>query len=489
MELNNFICIDLNKLDIVKKERLVKKVKKECKLKNPKYAIIYNMGYPVDNIPYYLHCYAISNNILKIHRGYLTELSEFKLKFEDNMVDIPVEGIDIKFNPRKYQNDCIKTIIDSNEFQGYILAPCGSGKTFIAMQLMSELKQKTVILVHTTMLMEQWKRDILNNTTIKEHELGLFYGKRKKIGSKVTIAMVQSLNKVITKLSDKWGLVILDEMHKVPAVTFAKTVNNLKAKYRYGLTATLRRKDGLHILIPKIFGNMLYKVDEKDLTEKKIKNICVIRPTKFELLSASEKALKRNNKLKAIIKYAKQKGDTELERRMSAQLNRKFDYTTYMEEIVNDKQRNQLIISDVMKEVDNGHKCVIFCERVAHCIKLDNTFKKKGYKSMLIIGGVAESIGVKDIYKYADKLMNDDELDIIIGTPQCINESMSITILDRAFITNSLVSNISKIKQQKGRIERYKENKTAVTYYYWDKYMFDNPTRTLKKIFDSVKTR
>jgi DNA excision repair protein ERCC-3 len=135
---------------------------------------------------------------------------------------------------------------------GVLVLPCGAGKTVIAIGCMARLQTHTLVLTTNVTAVKQWKQELLDKTTLREDEIGLYTGDTKEI-KPVTIATYQILTYRKTKGSPfehfkifeaaNWGLVIHDEVHMLPAPVF-RAVAELQAKRRLGLTATLVREDG-----------------------------------------------------------------------------------------------------------------------------------------------------------------------------------------------------------------------------------------------------
>jgi DNA excision repair protein ERCC-3 len=135
---------------------------------------------------------------------------------------------------------------------GVLVLPCGAGKTVIAIGCMARLQTHTLVLTTNITAVKQWKQELLDKTTLRDDQIGLYTGDSKEI-KPVTIATYQILTYRKTKGSPfehfkifeaaNWGLVIHDEVHMLPAPVF-RAVAELQAKRRLGLTATLVREDG-----------------------------------------------------------------------------------------------------------------------------------------------------------------------------------------------------------------------------------------------------
>jgi DNA excision repair protein ERCC-3 len=135
---------------------------------------------------------------------------------------------------------------------GVLVLPCGAGKTVIAIACMARLQTHTLVLTTNVTAVKQWKQELLDKTTLKDEDIGLYTGDTKEIRP-VTIATYQILTYRKSKgapfehfrifQAANWGLVVHDEVHMLPAPVF-RAVAELQAKRRLGLTATLVREDG-----------------------------------------------------------------------------------------------------------------------------------------------------------------------------------------------------------------------------------------------------
>lgn len=160
------------------------------------------------------------------------------------------DPIDVSFNGslREIQVSAVDTTIDIlNKDNGTILhAMCGSGKTMMANYISCTIGLKTLILVHTSVLLEQWIERISqfvnrsNIGTIRQNEFDM-EGKTHVICSMQTI--VSRSDKFEKNAFDSFGLLIVDEAHVCGAEMLSKSVGIIGCKYRLGLSATPFRKD------------------------------------------------------------------------------------------------------------------------------------------------------------------------------------------------------------------------------------------------------
>ena len=177
------------------------------------------------------------------------------------------------FKLRDYQKDAAQVFYASGSEKGgsgVIVLPCGSGKTVIGLATMALVQTKTLILTPNISSSRQWIREICDKTNLTLDQVKEYSGEVKEIGP-VTVATYQILtqrkrakkgdeNKEVKEpemteeevkkelanfplfSQEKWGLMIYDEVHLLPAPVF-RLSTEMQATRRLGLTATLVRED------------------------------------------------------------------------------------------------------------------------------------------------------------------------------------------------------------------------------------------------------
>ena len=167
-----------------------------------------------------------------------------------------IDNISLKKNQLIPYKKCLKKLKEDN---GCILClGCGYGKTIIALKLLLQLNFKTLIVVHKTFLLNQWRDRI--NMCIKNCNIGIIQGKICDYDDKdIVIAMLQSLSmkNYDNSIFDNFGLVIYDEVHHLSAETFSKALPKVATKYLLGLSATPTRKDGLSKVFKYYIGDII----------------------------------------------------------------------------------------------------------------------------------------------------------------------------------------------------------------------------------------
>jgi DNA excision repair protein ERCC-3 len=185
----------------------------------------------------------------------------------------------LPFVVRDYQREAADVFYAGGDVRGgsgVIVLPCGAGKTIVGIVAMSLLQRNTLVLTTSITAVKQWRREILDKTTLTEEEVKEYTGETKDIGP-VTVATYQILTYRPDKTEDfphfglfdqrDWGLIIYDEVHLLPAPVFRVTAN-IQARRRLGLTATLIREDGRESDVFSLIGPKKYDVPWRELESK-----------------------------------------------------------------------------------------------------------------------------------------------------------------------------------------------------------------------------
>lgn len=321
---------------------------------------------------------------------------------------------------RDEQQLALKTIASrfkTGTWGGILRAPPGWGKTVWSCALIAELKVPTLVVVHKEFLLNQWRDRIeqflpgAKVGLVQENECGFQ-------GSHIAIAMVHSLfNRDYGKIFYEWpGLVITDETHRIGAATWSQVPPRFKSKWRLGISATPRRKDGAENVFYFHIGDVLFTASEQRM-KPKIRKVW----TQFTLV----KTASLNPSL------------------VSKNLLLKF--------MCANKARNQVIVQQLALALEAGRKVLVLSERLQHLADLETSLRMAWNRDV----GPVPSIG------YYVGGMREEELDVakeaqvIFATKQFAEEGLDIPALDTLFLTTPM----SDIEQASGRILRPCEGK------------------------------
>jgi superfamily II DNA or RNA helicase len=170
----------------------------------------------------------------------------------DRRIVKPVELPEFKFELRESQ----KKVYDELEDNSIINAWTSWGKTFTGLAIAGKLGQKTLVVVHTTALRTQWVEEVRK---VYGFEPGIIGSGQFNIEPPIVIGNIQSLYRRVPNIAKEFGTIMLDEMHHVSSPTFSRILDTNYARYKIGLSGTIERKDGKHVVFRDYFGNKVFK--------------------------------------------------------------------------------------------------------------------------------------------------------------------------------------------------------------------------------------
>ena len=147
---------------------------------------------------------------------------------------------------------------------GLVNLPCGYGKTTVALNIVSVMRKKTLIIVHKEFLLNQWVERI--NQYLPTARIGRIQGQIVDIENKdIVIGMLQSLSMkdYDDSVFASFGMVLIDEVHHIGSEVFSCALFKIVPKYTLGLSATMDRKDGTTFVFKMFLGDIVYKIAEK----------------------------------------------------------------------------------------------------------------------------------------------------------------------------------------------------------------------------------
>jgi superfamily II DNA or RNA helicase len=397
-----------------------------------------NFGRPTRGIKKNIQNYTEDGKILNAPRGYLNRLLKVieQQGHQANEIWATVQH-QPTFPPksiklRDYQGPWVDNVLLCN--QGIGQAPAGSGKTQCALEIYARLGQPCLWLTHTNRLMiqsAQRARDCLGI------EPG-FIAAGKANPAHFTVALVQTMISLPEDyLSDYFGLIIVDEVHHSPADQMSKVISRFNAHYKYGITATPYRSDGLETLMFQHFGDILATIDRKQLRDAGhlLTSDIIQRPTTF-------------NYPYNPTSY-------------------KFGYKQLEKALYKDKNRNALIIGDVLVEATNeNNTCIVLVKTIEHGEELYSDLS-------IILGGESVDDGVGLVHSKMPakrqalvfERFSAGKLRVLVATYRMLAEGFDYQPTNRIFLTAPVVDR-SLIEQACGRGERSSPGKR-------DAFVFD----------------
>jgi len=393
------------------------------RFQNPKWLENKKMGRWNKDTPEFLKFYQkAETGTLILPRGYTRQVIllcrryQIQYQLEDKRRCLPEKAFDFSGELKPFQQKAVDLILPK-EF-GTLSAPTASGKTVMALYMIAKRGQPALIILHTKELAFQWVNRIGEFLGISEDEVGFIGGgKKKKIGEKITVALVQTLYKCAAEVSKEIGFLIVDECHRSPSRTFTEAVTAFDSRYMLGLSATPWRRDKLSDLIYWHLGDLHYEMDSASLIEQGhiLQAEVIIRETEFKPF-----------------------------------FDPVSEYSKMLSELTSDDKRNLLIASDIEKETHrNQGILLVLSDRKKHCEMLQSILKYKFHVHAEVLTGDLSTIQRKAVMER----LNNGEVKVLIATGQLIGEGFDCKDLSTLFIATPIKFS-GRVIQYLGRILR-----------------------------------
>jgi len=343
------------------------------------------------------------------------------LRFEDRQKDGEnVPHIVFGGSLRETQTDPVqKTIRALEAKQGGVMSLyCGFGKTTCSLAISCHFKKKTIILVHTTALLEQWKERIEQFVT--NSSVGVLQRDKVDVNDRThVIALMQSVSRrrYPREVLDSFGLMIVDEAHHVCAAHLSRCVTKVGCKLRLGLSATPFRKDGMTQFLFDSIGPICARVD-REYEHVDVNIVSVMSgPNHME--------------------YMKRKGKQTIN--IAKMINNLCDVSGGAD------FRTDLVMHTVINALDEGRHIIVLSDRRDHLKSMGKLLKENtGVKVGYMVGGIKPG----DIAAAS-------ACRVIMATYAYCSEGLDIPSLDTCVFATPR----SDIVQCVGRILRYHPSK------------------------------
>lgn len=316
----------------------------------------------------------------------------------------------------------------------------GSGKTNCACLLFAKLGLAPVLfLTHRDRLIKQFTNTVTKVLGIPEEDIGIIKGQKKKI-KPITVGSLMTLGRVgfnLEALKNTFAVVVFDEAHISPALTYRNVLMTLAPKYLYGVSATPDHpyNEELNRLMDGLLGPVNVKVEESEIPGR-------LKPSTASKETGLTFRYNADNDAQEWYRYK--------------QLNNLYKQITLS------RERNEIIIKDVYKLVKKKYKVLLVTKMVNHAKILSEMCEKVGLKVSFPYK-YKPSDEDKEEAKVDHKKLNNDvieidkgNIDVLCGTLGLFKEGFDCPILSVLVLADPFSGkNSTMIRQVGGRIQRH----------------------------------
>ncbi len=401
---------------------------------NPLFYEKQRLRFPTINIPRFIFCGEEHDDKLVLPRGTLHDIEKLVSKAGGK-----IEVIDRRPAPATAdlsfigaltatQSTAVDAILGHEE--GVLVAPPGAGKTVMACAAIARRSTPTLILVHRKQLLDQWSERLQNFLGLSKNEIHVL-GKARYPDAPVALGMFPTLarSEFPEALFAKYGHVIIDECHHVPAASFEAAMKCCTARYILGLTATPNRKDGLQKILFLQCGPIRHRID-LDHSEEQSRTVFV---REFSLRLPAEKD--------------------------------RLPIHQIWEHLIQSGERNRAIASDVSSALEEQRFCALLSDRKEHLNALESLLREKWPEESIyrIDGSTKQKLRTAILGNLRSKA-SEGRAFALLATASLLGEGFDMPELDTLFLAMP-ISFKGRLIQYAGRLHRFSEKKKSVRIY------------------------
>ncbi|MGH3665860.1 MAG: TOTE conflict system archaeo-eukaryotic primase domain-containing protein [Egibacteraceae bacterium] len=318
--------------------------------------------------PRFIRCYTEDLERLHLPRGLLHHVDQIvrdagsALELSDRRSDVDPLALHFQGTLTPQQQRAVEALGEHE--LGTLVAPPGNGKTVMACALIARHAVPTLVIVDRKPLLEQWQARLASLLGLDASQIGTLGAGKDRRSGVIDIAMIQSLTRRDRpdELLGVYGLVVVDECHHLPAVSFEACVRHVPVRRWLGLTATPYRRDGLEGIIAMQCGPIRHEIAAATTPAARTLNLqLVTHETSF---------------------------DPDIDDAASIQ--------EVFRRLVDDDERSAAISDDVADALARGRNCLVLTQWTEHIDRLCSQLTADGasiYEPLVLVRGPLLRIG------------------------------------------------------------------------------------------------
>lgn len=338
---------------------------------------------------------------------------------------------DSRINLYDYQENAVEAVLRAKN--GILVAPCGSGKTQMGLELAARIGGKTLWLTHAQDLLNQSMNRAKSCFGLAPTEYGTITAGKVNVGNTITFATVQTASKIdLTQYRDEWDCIIVDEAHRAVGtptqmMMFYKVLSALSARYKIGLTATPYRADGLEKCMFALLGGIVHEVPQSAVAGNTV-------PVRVKFVNTG---------------YTPDIDDI-------TDGDGTLNYAKLISDITESKDRNAVIVGEIQRAAQNG-AVLVLSDRLQHLDALEKRLcAVLPYRTARL--GIASTKAEKERRARILTDLNNGALNVVFATYKLAKEGLDVPNL-RFVVFATPQKDKTTVIQSAGRVARKAEGK------------------------------
>ena len=334
-------------------------------------------------------------------------------------------------------------VLEGNNHRFMLADGIVTHNTVCALNLITQMKRKTLVVVNREFLLSQWVERIEQFTNAR---IGIVQGKKCEIEDKdILVGMLHTLSSRAFEPGtfDSIGMVVIDEAHHISTKVFSRCLHQITTKYMLGLSATPKRKDGLNIVFDYFIGPMIYQIKSEN-------------PNIVKVQIAS---MRSNSEYYAPLKIASYNSSGKQPYNIAGMINNLAEF----------ELRTRFLCKKIIEFAQEDRCILVLSDRRDHLKAMMTIVETSGFLCGLYVGAMKQT-----------ELKKSEEAQILFATFGLVEEAFDLPKLNTLVFASPRTS----IEQAVGRILRKQHEVQPIIFDLADQFAgFTNQSNTRRRYY------